>query len=151
MYTIKEVFPKDDPVAKMHIQQMHHDCFPDYPLIEVQVGWWWIVLDGNYKPVAFCSLWPSVRDKHTGYLARAAVVERARGKGLQKRMIRLREAKARREGYLRVVTDTDTYNHFSSNNMIRCGYTLFEPPVRWSNEGGPWLYWQRNLYKHGVA
>ena len=142
-YTIRPVQPKDNPIARTAIQQMHFDAFPGYPMIETNVGYWWIAYDAKSKPAAFSSLWPSVRSPVTGYLARAAVDEKHRGRGLQRRLIRVREAKARSLGWLVTVSDTNRENIHSANNMIRCGYLLHDPPVAWGHKES--LYWRRIL------
>lgn len=148
-YTILPVVPKEDRRARLVIETMHDEAFPEYPMIETNVGHWWIAYENQtQKPAAFAALWPSVRSPHTGYLARAAVAEGHRGRGLQRRLIRVREAKARKLGWLVTVTDTNRDNIPSANNMIRCGYMLFEPPEPWGNPKS--LYWRRVL-SPGVA
>ena len=61
-----------------------------------------------------------------GYLYRAGVMPEHRGKGLKCRMIRVREAQARRNGYVACVTDV-TDNIPSANSLIKCGYKLYRP------------------------
>lgn len=58
-------------------------------------------------------------------------------------MIKLRERKARNLGWISMLSDTVEDNTASANNLIRCGYTLWLPPVRWATEGS--LYWRREL------
>jgi hypothetical protein len=62
------------------------------------------------------------------------------GKGLQLRLMRALELRARYNGWSSVVSDT-TENIASANNFIRSGYFLYQPqiPWAWSNT----LYWRK--------
>lgn len=150
-FKIVRVDPTSDAIARSQINEMHLALFPGLKVVETHIGYWWIVRGAKDKPVGFCGLWHSVqRPKDTGYLARAGVLDDARGYGLQRRMIRVREAKCRSLGLMRAVTDTDYANIYSANNVLRCGYELFRPSIEWAGTSAPWLYWQRIL-SSGVA
>jgi GNAT superfamily N-acetyltransferase len=65
-----------------------------------------------------------------------------RGRGLQRKLIAIRERKAKRLGF--TATYSDTYcNPHSSNNLIASGYRMFTPPVEYGAEGT--CYWKKNL------
>ena len=131
------------------IEAMHEVCFPDLPMIELLDGhFWWLAYDDDGDAIGFCALWPSVRMAGGGYLARAGVMPEARGNGLQMRMIRVRERKARTMDWTVMVSDTNRDNPASANNMIRAGYRIFWPPQRWSNDAS--IYWRKFLTE-GVA
>jgi hypothetical protein len=73
-----------------------------------------------------------------GNLSRCGVLPLARGLGLQRLLIRRRIAWARRQTGRRAVLK---HNHHSSNNLIRCGFRLYD---------GKWiaadaLYWWFDL------
>jgi hypothetical protein len=51
--------------------------------------------------------------------------------GLQLRLMRALESRARRIGCDAVVSDT-TDNLVSANNFIRAGYRLYQPPSPWA-------------------
>lgn len=71
------------------------------------------------------------------------MLEAHRGRGLQLRMIRVREQHAKKLGWSYVITDT-TDNPPSANTLIRAGYKLFKPRHPW----GPLdetLYWKRTI------
>jgi GNAT superfamily N-acetyltransferase len=76
-------------------------------------------------------------------MCRAGVVRSHRGKGLQKRLIRVRERKAREHGWKWLITDTASYNVASSNNLAACGFKLFRPSRPWGHDDG--LYWRKAL------
>ena len=136
------VIEKVDPIKKRKLlSSMHKACFPEYPMIE-PIGDWWLV-KADSRPAAFCVLWQSIKIDHAGYLARAGVLEKYRGHGLQKRMIRLREREARRRHWKVLVSDSNRGNVASGNSLISCGYRMWNPPVAWGNENS--IYWRREL------
>lgn len=116
-------------------------CLPyDRPYFEDK-AWYWIGYY-NQTPVAFCILVPSLQWRDAVYMARSGVLSEFRGKGLQKRMISIRESFARRRGYRWAVTDT-TENPASSNSLISRGYRLYEPSMPWGFRHT--LYWRKRL------
>lgn len=109
---------------------------------DVDQGYWWLVTcDG--APAAFAGLEQSKYFHKTGFLCSAGVLWEHRGQGIQKRLIRIRVAKARRLGWEWVVSNTNPKNHASSNSLIRCGFKLFKPWWPWAYRGS--LYWGRRL------
>jgi len=83
----------------------------------------WIAFDEHQKVVGFCSakFFPETK---CAVLTRGAVVSAARGKGLQRRMIRTRVRWARQLGARIVVTYTSISNYPSITNLIREGFHL---------------------------
>jgi GNAT superfamily N-acetyltransferase len=125
---------------------MHWITFGDTaPQIDPAKGYWWLLFDKDdpERPAGFCGLTQSSYSQNFGYLKRSGVLEAHRGRGLQLRMIRVREAEAKKLGWSYVITDT-TDNPASSNTLIRAGYKLFKPRYPW----GPLaetLYWKRTI------
>lgn len=104
-------------------------------------GAWWVAYSGK-EAVAFCGVVASHRWTDAMYLCRAGVAPRFRGLGLQKRMLRVREAHARRNGMNWLITDT--YNNpASGNSLISCGFKLWQPSVPWCKPGA--TYWRKRL------
>lgn len=129
MLRIREVDGSDDEIAE-HLSALHTLTFlGDAPRVETDQGHWWLVYDGD-NPVAFAGLTKSTYRSACGYLKRSGVLHSHRGRGLQRRLLRVREARARRNGWTMIVTDT-TENVHSSNNLIASGYRLFLPPHPW--------------------
>lgn len=114
-------------------------CFPYDTHFNFEEGTWWI-LSHKGVVVAFCG----VRELGGGmwFLCKAGVVSKHRGKGLQRRMIRLRERFARRQGGESMITYTLASNPASSNNLIACKYKLYEPQSYWA---GNVNYWNKAL------
>ena len=107
------------------------------------VGAWWVGYDVT-GPIAFGGIHPSKQHAKTAYLCRVGVVHRARGRGLQKKLIQIRERWARKQGIEWIVTDTAPDNPASSNSLISCGYKLWRPKNRWAGYS-PALYWRKRL------
>lgn len=141
-YRTRRVDGTDEDIADT-IRELHELCFGNtapnvHPDTE---GYWWLTFHGS-EPVAFCGMKPSAQWANTGYLYRVGVLDGHRGKGLQQRLIAVREAHARKLGWTHTITDT-TENTPSSNSLIRRGYVLYEPAKPW---GFPHtLYWKKTL------
>lgn len=112
----------------------------DVPM-STRTGWWWLAHDGC-KPVAFAGLTRSSKWSDAAYLCRAGVVASHRGKGLQRRLIAVRERKARALGLRWLITDTFD-NPASGNSLIRAGFRLFSPSKPWAASGA--LYWRKRI------
>ncbi len=140
-YKIRQVDGCNERIAAI-LHHLHYSTFKDTaPPCEPELGWWWIVYHGS-EPVAFAGIVPSATTTDGGYLVRSGVLEGHRGHGLQRRLLRVREAFARRVGWRRTLTDT-TDNPASSNNLIRAGYRMFDPDTPWGPDGA--CYWQKVL------
>lgn len=103
---------------------------------------WWIAYDRDI-PIAYAALSKSKQVPNRGYLSAAGVLPGYRGLGIQKRLIRVRQAYARRNGMTCLVTDTVTSNPASSNSLIACGFKAFYPPHPWKI--GQACYWRKEL------
>jgi GNAT superfamily N-acetyltransferase len=108
---------------------------------DVNEGYWWIAYDGE-MPIGFAGLVQSSRWYDTGYLCRSGVLRSHRGKGLQKRLLRVREMKARRLGWNWLISDT-YQNPPSANSLIKCGFQTFTPSRPWSFDAA--IYWRKKL------
>jgi GNAT superfamily N-acetyltransferase len=121
--------------------KMQKSCLPNDELYDVTKGYWWGAFDGDLC-VGFSGLVPSTRWGDCGYLCRSGVIRSYRGKGIQKKLIKARERKARSLGWNWLITDTYS-NPPSSNSLISCGFKLFEPTNPWGAKGT--LYWRKHL------
>jgi GNAT superfamily N-acetyltransferase len=150
-FLIKEVDSDDDQYAE-EILTLHDLTFfdpkvrPDLPR-----GYWWLVYDKEAwstfsltatSPIAFCGLTHALATPGTGYLKRAGVLKAYRGHGLQRKLITVRERKARKLGLTTMVTDT-TDNPPSANSLIKAGYRIFEPRDKWAFTHS--IYWRKAL------
>lgn len=102
---------------------------------------WWLALVHD-QPAGFACL--RVMDSKIAYLALAGVLPKYRGRGIQKRLIKLRENYARALGCKVMITYVAWANWPSANSLIRAGYKIYTPA------GKPWglkysLYFQKDL------
>jgi GNAT superfamily N-acetyltransferase len=141
---IRKVSPKFLPTRNA-IEALDRLCFPDDEPYPLAGSLWWLVRTAGY-PLAFAGLHPDPtgwdRDCPGGaaFLCRAGVLPAFRGRGLQKRLIRAREAYAKKHLDKRwLVTYTLVSNPESSNSLIACGFKLFVPA---GAEKGT-LYWRK--------
>lgn len=140
MYRIREVDGEDEDIAET-LDALHDLCFMDAALrVKYDYGYWWIAYHDR-EPVGFAGITPSTIGPGVGYLKRAGVLPAHRGHGLQRRLLKVRERKARELGWASIITDT-TDNVPSANNLIRAGYRLFEPQP-WAFRSS--LYWRKDL------
>jgi len=141
MYRIREVDGDDDEVADALTDLHRLTFFDEAPIPEFDRGYWWLAFDGT-APVAFAGLVRSARAFNAGYFCRVGVLRKHRGRSLQLRLMRALEFRALRNGWSSVVSDT-TENLASSNNFIRAGYGLYQPPYPWAYPNT--LYWRKSV------
>ncbi len=140
MRTRKIVLDEENLVR---LNRMERTCFHeivrgDLEPYDKQSAEWWFAYDDKGYPKAFAGakIW---EPDNCAYLCLAGVLPEARGKGLQKKLINVRLRWAKAKKLKGAYTYTSRYNLASSNNLIKCGFTLFEPSYKWGLEDG--LYW----------
>ena len=114
---------------------------PDDRPCALNVGAWWVAHIGG-DPVAFAGVRPSSHWSDCLYLCRSGVVPEWRGKGLQKRLIAVRERYAKAQGAAWLISDT-THNPASANSLAARGFRRYEPAVPWG--GRHTLYWRKRI------
>jgi len=139
MYRIREVDGSDDDVADALFEIHRLTFFDGAPIPKFDHGHWWLAYCET-KLVAFAGIVPSTLVSNAGYFCRVGVLRKHWGRGLQLRLMRALEARARINGWCSVISDT-TDNVSSANNFIRAGYRLYQPqtPWAWPNT----LYWRK--------
>lgn len=105
----------------------------------------WFLAEDDGQPIGFGAVTPLVAEPGRWFLARAGVAKSHRGLGVQRRLIRAREAYARRCGATSLTTYTSRENVRSANNLIKCGYRLYIPET-WYGCGYAY-YFERSLEK----
>jgi ribosomal protein S18 acetylase RimI-like enzyme len=104
---------------------------------------WWVAVDDSGKPVGYAGIWVKA-DKKAAYHTRVGVLPEARGRGLQGRFLRVREAHARKHGCDRAYTYVQIHNHPSSANLCRSGY------VPYYTDANRWYMWWHKALRKGV-
>jgi hypothetical protein len=141
MYRIREVDGDDDDIAQTLTELHRLTFFGAAPVPRFDHGHWWLVWH-EAEPMAFAGLIPSTHVRNAGYFCRVGVLRRYWGCGLQLRLTRVLEARARQYGWCSVISDT-TDNLPSANNFIRAGYQLFQPRIPWAWPNT--LYWRKSI------
>lgn len=140
-YRICEVDGSDEVIADT-LKDLHEQTFIDLaPIPDFELGHWWVGWRGK-DAVSFASLIPSDRYPRTGYFKRVGVLPGHRGHSLQLRHMRALEARAKRNGWIKIVSDT-TDNPHSGNNFISAGYRLLAPENPWAFPSS--IYWVKTL------
>lgn len=140
-YQLVEVDPRTDACALMDIMKMQIECFPEDDIYLPERGWWWIVYCRK-QPAAFAGMVIVKDSPEMAYFPRAGVLVKHRGLGMQRSLIDIRILKAEELGLVKCITTTYD-NPQSGNNLIRCGFKLYEPVEGWGREGTN--YWMASV------
>lgn len=104
----------------------------------------WFLLIVSDKIAGFAGITPFVEEgQKYGFLERAGLLKEFRGKGLQRDLIAIRDKEATRLKLNACFTYTARDNHKSSNNLIACGYRLYEPLCKYGIKQA--LYWRKAI------
>jgi RimJ/RimL family protein N-acetyltransferase len=101
---------------------------------------WWVILDDMSRIVAYCG---SIYTEGICIFVRAWVKKSHRGKGIQKKMIRIRTKAAKDKGCYIVITYTTKDNYPSVNNLIAKGFKFYFPEYAYG--GKEMLYWSKQV------
>jgi hypothetical protein len=108
---------------------------------EFDRGHWWLAFQ-EALPIAFAGVVSSTHASNAGYFVRVGVLRKHCGRGLQLRLMRDMQSRARNNGWSCAVSDT-TDNITSANNFIRAGYRLYQPQHLWARPNTP--YWRKSI------
>lgn len=122
------------------VRGLHQEIFPEDYKDFTEGDQHWIVWDEG-RPVGFCSLRPL--DYGIVFLNWAGLLREAQGKGLHKRMIRVRERWCRANNKESIITYTTVDNIQSARNLLKLKYELFLPEYPWA--GKNFLYFHKKL------
>lgn len=142
-YRIRAVDARNDETADVLTELHRLTFFGGASVPPFDCGHWWLAYRGE-MPVAFAGVIPSTHVRNAGYFCRVGVLQPHWGHRLQLRLMRAMEARARWNGWSRVVSDT-TANVPSANNFIRAGYRMFRPSLPWAFPDT--LYWQKHIVR----
>ncbi len=131
----------DGAAQEFTLSRLQKETFPADGKAPCTEGYWWLALDGN-TPIGFACMTSVSTWADTGYISRVGVMPSHRGQGIQRRLMRACEKKAKVIGWRRIISTT-LNNPPSANNFIACGYRTYEPQSRWG-----WtdtIYWLKDL------
>lgn len=128
---------EDTPLAVLPLDEQ---CFPSDHRPTLENSLWWVMWHGK-EPVGYAGLrvCESSCNKGLGFLSRAGVVAKHRGRGLQRRLIRVREAEAKALGLKEVITYVAHWNCPSLNSLVACGYRFYRPAHKWGGSASVYL------------
>lgn len=133
------------------IEYLDREIFNGEKGIDEEASWWVVYsVEGGedldqcqiMTPVGFAGAKILPREPYA-YLTKAGLLPEAQGHGLHKRLIQVRLAWARKLHLRGAMTYTAAHNVASSNNLIKCGFSLFTPGYPWAGE--EFLYWWTKL------
>ena len=123
------------------VKKLHGIIFPHDEFETSKSRFYWIVTNENGDDCGFCI----AADYGHGVLffSRAGVIKKHRGKRLHYRMIKTREAHAKRNGYKHIITYTTTDNYQSFSHLIKMGYEMYNPECAYA--GKDVFYFKKDL------
>jgi len=139
MYEIAEV----DGIQNREALEAFNALDPYFPPLQERHftdGYWWLVYGD--EPVAFAGMVPFHPVMNMGYLKRCFVKPNHHGHGLQFRLMRAREAKARQLGWTHLVSECLEANTYSAANFRRAGFVQTFPEQPWAKDS---IYWLKEL------
>jgi GNAT superfamily N-acetyltransferase len=96
---------------------------PDLNHVETEFSVMWAAVDEKGTVVGMAGLEMDGEDAHMTF---CVVSPEARGRGIQRRLIKARVAWAKRQGLRRVSTYAHVRNSYSLCNLLRCGFVPVE-------------------------
>jgi GNAT superfamily N-acetyltransferase len=116
-------------IADMRAKTLLHTV----PLTEQELrdGVWWIVTDEE-GPCAYAGVW--LNEDGAVDMLSSGVLPRARGNGLQRKLLRHRIRWGRRAGFECFTTYCATHNWRSMNNIVSVGFRIWQ--YEYSEEDG---------------
>lgn len=137
-----------EPTDRDVIRALQVVCLPYDYTIDPKTGVWWVGRDPAGIAVCYAGAKEHrVADEKALVMTHAGVIERERGKGLQKKLIDARIRYARKVDLAEVWTYTHRDNYPSSNSLIACGFQLWRPAL-WHGappEDSKFLYWRKKV------
>ena len=142
MIEVRKARSQND-LAECHAMQM--EIFRDGEHRDTAEDHWWLATVNDEPPGFGClRVMDTTALVPLGYHALSGVLARFRGQGIQRKLLKAREAYARKAGCLQCCTYTAWRNWPSANSLIREGYTLYTPATKpWGLEYS--LYFRKTL------
>lgn len=89
-------------------------------------SWWVAIEDGKFA--GFAGVVPNYAPDNAMFIGPCGILPEFRGRGLQRKFMRVRERYAAAKGCSRLVGAIERDNTFSGNNFIRSGFVLDPDP-----------------------
>ena len=124
-----------------NIVLLNTEIFPCDPLEIDQKSRGWLVYHQN-NPIGFCTM-RMLEDK-IAFMDRGGILDEHRGKGIHKRLIKVRERYARAHGSEVIITYVMEDNYASLFTLVRHGYKMYEPDYAYAGVKGV-IYLQKDI------
>lgn len=134
---VKDIFSIDESLTQ-HLWDIWRFTQPTW---FTPARYFWVVFYGKKWIGYGCA---SVQDKETLYLGPTFISEKHRGKGLQKKLIRVREKFAQKKGFSYLISSVNYDNVVSAKNLETSGFIKCKP---WNKLKPTGLYFRKNLRK----
>lgn len=125
------------------LSELDKKIFPDCSGFAEPRSAWWLVYNEDGKAIGFAGV--SILHAERAFLCRCGLLPEARGYGLQKRLIRLRESYCRKRDIKTIVTYVSRDNVRSANNLIKEGYLIYMPKAEWGLPVADATYFKKEL------
>jgi len=116
--------------------------FPPLMDRHLKNGFWWLAFDEYKTPIAFAGMVSNHPFQSCWYLKRCYVAPWARGHGLQRKLLRLREVKAAELGIRQLVGECPA-GSASEANFKHAEYELIRPEQPWGAPGS--VYFSKRI------
>lgn len=130
-----------DPEELDEVAELDRLVLPGCPWKVEECDAVFVVRDVDDRVCAYATLRWSVRFDLVVFFDRAGVAPMARGRGLQRKLIRARLRWGAKHRATHAITYTSPENSQSSNNLIACGFRMYTPIKPWAGLGN--CYWKR--------
>ena len=125
---------------RSELEEINKVIFPESDPPYWRGQWWLILEEKEIVGYAGATYWEPDRRV---FLSRVGVLPAFRGKGTQRKAIRVRERWAKEIGALGCYTYVAPWNLASANSLISEGYRLWEPLKKFGVEGA--LYFAKDF------
>jgi len=144
-YIIREVGGTATAEVLRYLNALAPDRFPMLADHHLAQGYWWLARTWDRSIVGFAGMVPMAPFDvlGVGYLKRAYITQNHRGQGLQLKMLRLREERARALKWTMLVSECGADNTPSQNNFIKAGFVRTTPEQCWGEPGS--IYFVKRL------
>src|ERR1700743_849305 len=137
-HIIREVHGPEYTDTLRFLNAQAPEVFPTLQQESIRKGFWWVAFDEHKSAVGFAGMVAMHPFTSCWYLKRCYVVERARGQGLQRKFLKLREIRAAELGIRQLVVECPAGSK-SEENLVKAEYERVDPEQKWGPEGSAYF------------
>jgi predicted GNAT family acetyltransferase len=137
VYSIRKTLRFEDVII------LNNLIFPCDPLEVDERSRAWIVKNSKGEPSGFCTM--RMLDDKIAFMDRGGILDEHRGKGIHKKLIKVRERYARSQGYKTVITYVMADNYASLFTLVRQDYKMYTPDYAYAGVKGVVYFNERTI------